>query len=84
MKMPLGMEIGLIAEDFVFDGDSASLPKKGAELPSPIFGPLHCGQTAGCMKMPLGMEVGLCPGDFVLYGDSAPLSEKGAEPPSNF
>ena len=30
-KMPLGMELGLSAGDFVLDGDSAPLPKRGAE-----------------------------------------------------
>jgi len=34
--MPLGMEVGLIARDFVLDGDPAPSPK-GAE--PPIFGP---------------------------------------------
>ena len=37
--MPLHMEEGLGPGDFVLDGDPASLPKKGAEPPSPIFGP---------------------------------------------
>jgi len=37
--MPLGMEVGLIPGDFVFDGDPAPSPKKGAEPPSfrPMF-----------------------------------------------
>jgi len=35
--MPLCMEVGLEPGDFVLDGDSAPLPKKGAE--PPIFGP---------------------------------------------
>jgi len=39
IKMPLGMELGLGPGDFVLDGDLAPLPKKGAEAPSPIFGP---------------------------------------------
>ena len=46
IKMPLGMDVGLIPGDFVFDGDPVSLPKKGAPpLPKKgggtpqIFGP---------------------------------------------
>jgi len=39
MKMALDMEEGLCPGDFVLDGQPAPLPKKGAELPSPIFGP---------------------------------------------
>ena len=39
IKMPLGMELGLSPGDFVLDGDPAPLPKKGAEPPSPTFGP---------------------------------------------
>jgi len=38
IKMPLGMEVGLIPGDFVLDGDPAPLPKKGAE--PPIFRPM--------------------------------------------
>jgi len=33
VKMPLGIEVGLIPGDFVFDGDSAPLPKKGGGSP---------------------------------------------------
>ena len=33
------MEVGLDPGDFMLDGDPAPLPKKGTELPSPIFGP---------------------------------------------
>jgi len=53
--MALGMEMGRGPGHIVLDGDSAPLPKKGAE-PPPIFGPFYCGQTAGWTKMPLGME----------------------------
>jgi len=34
--MPLGMDVGLIAGDFVFDEEPVPLPDKGAE--PPIFG----------------------------------------------
>jgi len=39
IKMPLDMEKGLGPGDFVLDGDPATFPKKGAELPFSIFGP---------------------------------------------
>ena len=39
IKIPLGMEVGLGPGDFVLDGDTAPLPKKGAE-PSPNFRPM--------------------------------------------
>ena len=39
IKMSLGMEPGLGPGDFVLDGDPAPLSRKGAEPPSPIFGP---------------------------------------------
>jgi len=48
IKMPLGMEVGLDPGDFVFDGDPATLRKKGTRTP-PNFWPLStvcCGQTA--------------------------------------
>jgi len=75
------MEVGLSPGDFVFDGDPALLPKKGAE---PQF-PAHvcCGQTAAWIKMPLDAEVGLGPGDFVFDGDPA-TPEKGHTHPLNF
>jgi len=38
-KMPLGMEVGLGAGDFVFDGDPATLRKKAQPLP-PNFWPM--------------------------------------------
>jgi len=33
IKMPLSMDLGLGVGDFVLDGDSAVLPKKGVETP---------------------------------------------------
>ena len=78
--MPLGKEVDLIPGDFVFDGDTAPSPKKGAEPPK-FSAHVYCAQTAGCITMPLGMEVGLSPGDFVFDGDPATLPQKGAEPP---
>jgi len=39
MKLVLGMEVGLSPGDFVLDGDRVPFPQKGAEPPSPIFGP---------------------------------------------
>jgi len=49
IKLPLGMELGLSPGDFVLDGDPAlPSPKKGAEPPSPIFGPLLLWPN-GCM-----------------------------------
>ena len=76
-----GMQVGLGPGHIVLDGDSASLPKKGAE--PPFSAHFRCGQTAGCIKTLLGMEVGRSPGDFVLDGDPAP-PKKGAEPLPNF
>ena len=74
--MPLGMEVGLGAGDFVLDGDPAPLHKKGVEPPQ-FSAHVYCGQTAGWIKMALGMQVGLSPGDFVL-GSQLPI--KGAQP----
>jgi len=78
--MALGMEVGcrLWSSSHFVDGDTAPLPKEGAESPQ-FLAHLYCGQTAGCIKMPLGMEVGLNPGDFVLDGDPAPYPKR-AEP----
>jgi len=58
INMPLGMEVGLCAGDFVFDGNQLP-PEKWAQPLHPIFGPFYCGQTAGWMKTPLGTDVNL-------------------------
>ena len=67
--------IGLGPVHIVLDGDTAPLPKKGAE-PSQFWAHLYCGQTAGCINMPLGMEVGLSPGDIVFDVDPATPRKK--------
>jgi len=82
--MPLGMEVGLSPADFVFVGDPAPLPKKGAEPPRQFSALVYCGQTAGWIKMALDMEMGLGPGHIVLDGDPAPLPKKGTECAPNF
>jgi len=74
--MPLGMEVGLGAGDFVFDGDPATLRKKGTATPTQFLAHVYCGQTAGWMKTPLGTKVDLGPGHIVLDGVSA-LRERG-------
>ena len=76
--MALGTEVGLGPVHIALDGDTAPLPKKGAD---PQFSAhFYCRQTAGCIKMPLSMEVGLSPDDFVLDEDQSP-PQKGS--PSN-
>jgi len=40
IKMALGMEVGLSPGDFVLDGDTAPLPKKGAEPLPQNFQPM--------------------------------------------
>jgi len=72
IKMPLGMEIGLVSGDFVLDGDPAPPSPKRERSPLNFSAHVHCGQTAGWIKMILGTEVGLSSGDFVLHGDQAP------------
>jgi len=75
------MEVGLSPGDFVFDGDPALPPKKGAEPPPQFSTQVCCGKTAGWIKVALGMEVGLGSGHIVLDGEPAPLRQKGAKPP---
>jgi len=79
IKMPLGMEVGLSPEDFVFDRDPASSPKSGRR--PPIFGPCLL-RSNGCMDQDATWYGGRprprrhC----VRWGPSFP-PEKGAEPP---
>ena len=70
--MPLGMEVGLGIDDFVFDGDPAPPEKKHSHIHAHV----GCGQTAGWIKMPLGTEVNVGPGDVVLDGVAAPPPQK--------
>jgi len=72
IKVALGMEVGLSPCDFVLDGDTAHLLKKGAEPRPQFLANFYCGQTAGCIKMPLVTEVGLTPGYFMFDEDPAP------------
>ena len=74
--------VGLIPGNIVLDRDPVP-PKKMSTAAPPLFGPYHCGQTAGWIKMPLGTEIGLSPGHIVLDGDPAP-PRKGAQQPPLF
>jgi len=67
IKIPLGVEEGLIHSHIVLDGAPASLH-------------VCCGQTGGWIKMPLGREVGLGPGDIVLDRDPTPPKTGTAAP----
>ena len=67
--------------DFVLDGDTAPLPKKGTEAPPKFSARFYCGRTAGCIKMLFGMEVALSARDFVLDGDQPIPPKKGEKPP---
>jgi len=69
--MPLGMEIGLGPDYFVFDGAQLP-PEKGHIHPTQFLSHVYCSQTAGWIKMPLGTEVNLVAGD-VLDDAAAPL-----------
>jgi len=74
IKMPLGIEVGLIPGEFLLDEDTAQTPKKGR---APQFtADVYYGQTAGWMEMTLGMEVGLGPGHIVLDIDQGHLPHK--------
>ena len=81
IKMTLGTKVGLSPGDFVFDGDPALLPKKGAQPPPQFSAHVYCGQRAGWIKMALDTEVSLGPGHIVLDGEPAPLPKNGVEPP---
>ena len=84
IKMKHGMQVGIHPGHIVLDGDPATHPPKGGEVPPQFSAHVHCGQTAGWVKMPLGINVGLGPGYIVLDWDPALLPKKGAEPLPNF
>jgi len=82
IKMSLGMEVGLGPGDFVLDGDPVPYPQKGAEPPSPIFGPFSLWPN-GCMHQNATWYTArpgprrLC----VRWGPRSP-SPKGAQTPN--
>jgi len=43
----LGMEVGLVPGNFVFDGDPATPRKKGTPTPTQFLAHVYCGQTTG-------------------------------------
>jgi len=65
-KMPLGIEVGLGPDDFVFDEDPATPRKKGTPTRTLFLAHVYFGQMAGWMKTPLGTEVDLGTGHVVL------------------
>ena len=62
------------------------VPEKGAERPSPIFGPFLLWPNGCIYQYANWYEVGLGlgPRDFMLDGDPAPSLQQGAELPPNF
>jgi len=76
------MEVGLRPVHIVLDGNTAPVPKKGAEPPQ-FLAHLYCGQTAVWIKMLLGAEVGLGLRNTVVDVDLA-TPEKGTPTPSQF
>ena len=81
--MALGVEVGLGPIHIVLHGDTAPLPKTGAE-PAKFSAHLYCGRTAGWMTLVLGTEVGLSPGDIVFDVDPATPIKRAHPPSPNF
>jgi len=81
IRMPLGVEVGLVPRHIVLDGDLAPSPPKRRRNPQ-FSAPVCCDQMAGWIKMPLGTEVGLCPGNLVLDGDQSAPAERGTAAPT--
>jgi len=57
----------------VFDGDPATLRKKGTPTPAQFLAHVYCDQMFGWIKIPLDTEVNVGPGDIVLDVVTAPL-----------
>jgi len=72
IKMPLGMDVGLIPGDFVFDGNPAP-PKKGK---LPIFGPCLLRPNGWMDQDATWYEGKPRPDDNVLNGDPAPPAKR--------
>jgi len=76
--MPLGMEVGLGPNHFLFVGDPAPSQKKRAQPLTQFLAHIYCGQTAGWIKTRIGTDVNLGPGDVVLDGVADPPKSRTA------
>ena len=81
IKMSLGMEIGLSPGDFVLDGDPVPFTQKGAEPPSPIFGPLLLWPNS-CMHQNATLYRARPRPTRLLDGDPVAPFPKGGGPPN--
>jgi len=79
-KMKLGMELGLVPDHILLDGDSAPLAPKRTTAATLFSAHVYCGQTAGWIKMQLGTEVGVDPGHIVLMVIQLRLKRGTASP----
>ena len=80
IKMPLGMEVGLVPGDFVLDGDPAPPLQKRAGAPSPIFGPFLLWPKGWMHQIATWYGGRPQPSELrVRWGPSA-LLKKGADP----
>jgi len=71
--MPLGMEVGLGAGEFVLGRDPAPHSTQ-------FSAHVYCGQMAGWIKVPFGTEVNHGPGDVVLDVSQLSLPIRGIAP----
>jgi len=80
IKMALGTEVGLGLGHIALDGDPAPLPKKGAEPPSTIFGPVLLSPN-GWIYQDATWYVGRPqPRGLCVRWEPSHLPQKGAEP----
>jgi len=79
IQIKLGMQVGLVPNHTVLDGNPGTPPPKG--LSPQVLAHICCGQMARWIKMPLGRKVGLDPRDIMFDDDQLPLPKKRAEPP---
>jgi len=77
--MTLGMQVGLIPDHIVLDGDPVPPPQKGAQPPN--FQPMFIvAKLLDGSRYPLSTEVNLGPGDLVLDGVPALPPKRGTAP----
>ena len=80
IKMPLGMEVGLSAGDFVLDMWTSCIPlQKGGRAPPQFVAHVYCGQMTAGIKIWYGGR--MQPRRLCAKWGPRSLPKKGAEPP---
>jgi len=84
IKMTLGMEVGLRADNIVLDEDRVPSSQKRGRAPPQFLAHVYCGQTAEWMRWHWAWRWALVQATLCKMATQLPLQKSGAEAPRNF